>query len=160
MPKTHAEPTPASTTPVTAATPSDALSPALRELLAIFEQELAEVRFPNVDGKILADLAARVDAETQRVEELRAQLDTAHAGLVDVKARLQKAAEQGLGYARVYAAGDADLLARLAEVNLGGEPRRRKLEVAAPEAADGTIKLPPRRGRPRKQVSDEAIAAD
>jgi hypothetical protein len=169
MPKTTTEPTtttmtstPAPTTAPPPATP-DALTPAMRELIALFDKELAEVRFPGVDSKLLAELGAQVDAETQRVEDLRAQLDTAHAGLVDFKNRLQRAAEQGLAYAKVYAAGDAELLAKLAEINLGGDtPRRRKLEVAAQaDPGDGTIKLPPRRGRkPKNPPADEATGTE
>ncbi len=155
MPKTHVEMSHTTSTTTAQPSQSDALPPALRELLGIFAQELAGVSFPNVDHKVLVELAEQVEVEAQRVEELRAQLDTAHAGLIDIKARLQRAAEQGLAYARVYAAGDADLAARLAEVNLGGEaPRRRKLEVAAAaDPGDGTtpIKLPAKRGRKPKQ---------
>lgn len=144
-------------------TSSDTLPPALRELISIFSKELAEVNFPGVDAKVLTDLANDVAAETQRVEELRAQLDTAHATLIEVKQRLQKSAEQGLAYAKVYAATDADLATRLAEVNLGGEtPRRRKLEVAAPAAgaAEGgegaEVKQPAKRGRKPKQPPQQA----
>lgn len=172
MPKTHAEttttptaaPTPVASptpTPTVVPLPSDALAPALRELMAIFANELAEVHFPNVDHKVLSELAGHVETETQRVEELRAQLDTAHATLIEVKTRLQRAAEQGLAYAKVFAASNPELMARLAEVNLGGEtPRRRKLEVAAAapaEAGDGTtpIKLPPKRGRKPKQAAEQ-----
>jgi len=164
MPKTHAETTPVTSTPTAPSTApstsvppqSDALSPALRELIGIFAQELAAVSFPGVDHKTFMDLAAQVETESQRVEELRAQLDTAHSALIEVKTRLQRSAEQGLAYAKVYAANDAELLARLNEVNIGGEtPRRRKLEVAAASATDpgdGTtpIKLPAKRGRKPK----------
>lgn len=163
MPKTHAETTPVPSTSTPVPAPSDALSPALRELIGIFAQELAAVSFPGVDHKTFMDLAAQVETESQRVEELRAQLDTAHAALIEVKSRLQRSAEQGLAYAKVYAANDAELLARLNEVNLGGEtPRRRKLEVAAAAPADPgdgstPIKLPAKRGRkPKVAVEEES----
>ena len=166
MPKTHAETTPVPSTPTPATSPSDALSPALRELIGIFAQELAAVSFPGVDHKTFMDLAAQVETESQRVEELRAQLDTAHSALIEVKSRLQRSAEQGLAYAKVYAANDAELLARLNEVNLGGEtPRRRKLEVAAATATDpgdGTtpIKLPAKRGRKPKVAVEEETESE
>ncbi len=176
MPKTHAETTPATSTPPTStptstptgtSTPpvpsqSDALSPALRELIGIFAKDLAAVSFPGVDHKTFMDLAEQVDTESQRVEELRAQLDTAHSALIEVKSRLQRSAEQGLAYAKVYAANDAELLARLNELNIGGEtPRRRKLEVAAAAATDpgdGTtpIKIPAKRGRKPKAAAAAA----
>ena len=63
---------------------------------------------------------------------------------------LLRAAEQGLAYARVYAADDPELEARLADINLGGkpEPRRRKLEVAAADSGNSEpLRLPPRRGQ-------------
>lgn len=156
MSNTHAE-----TNKTTSTTPSDALPPSLRELLSIFAKELSQVSFPGVDHKVLIDLSAQVEEEAQRVEELRGQLDTAHQTLIEVKGRLQRAAEQGLAYARVYAASDAELATRLAEVNLGGEaPRRRKLEVAAAatDPGDGTtpIKIPAKRGRKPKSQQPAA----
>jgi multidrug resistance efflux pump len=142
-------PTPAET--------SQVLSPAIRELLAVFERELAGVQFPNVDHRVLAELAAQVEGESERVETLRQQLDEAQATLADAQQKLVRTAELGLAYARVYAASDADLQARLADLQIGaGEaPRRRKLEVAAPAGAEGTLKLPPRRGRKPKQAAED-----
>ena len=138
---------------------SEALSPAIRELLAVFEGELAEVHFPGVDRKVLAELAGQVDGETRRVEELRQQLDEAQALLGDAQQKLLRAAELGLAYARIYAAEDAALLSRLSDLQVGpGEPpRRRKLEVAAP--AEGAVRLPAKRGRkPKPRPEDEADA--
>jgi len=138
---------------------SEALSPAIRELLAVFEGELAEVHFPGVDRKVLAELAGQVDGETRRVEELRQQLDEAQALLGDAQQKLLRAAELGLAYARIYAAEDAALLSRLSDLQVGAAepPRRRKLEVAAP--ADGAVRLPAKRGRkPKQRPEDEADA--
>lgn len=137
-------------TTIPAQSRSDSLSPALRELLDVFERELAEVQFPGVDHKVLKDLAAQVDGESQRVEELRQQLEEAQTNLGDAQTKLLRAAELGLAYARVYAAEDADLLQRLAGLHVGASepPKRRKLEVAAPE---GAVRLPAKRGRKPKQ---------
>ena len=130
---------------------SDSLAPALRELLDVFERELAEVQFPGVDRTVLHDLAAQVEGEGQRVETLRQQLDEAQQILGDAQTKLVRAAELGLAYARVYAAEDAALLDRLSGLHVGnGEsaPKRRKLEVAS--AGDGSVRLPAKRGRKPK----------
>lgn len=136
---------------------SDSLSPALRELLDVFERELAEVQFPGVDHKVLKDLAAQVDGESQRVEELRQQLEEAQNNLADAQTKLLRSAELGLAYARVYAADDAALLDRLSGLHVGaGEPKRRKLEVAAP--GEGAVRLPAKRGRKPKQPPSDVDA--
>lgn len=131
----------------------ESLSPAIRELLSIFEGELAKVQFPNVSAKVLLDLAAQVGDESQRVETLRQQLDAAQATLAEAQQKLVRTAELGLAYARVYAADDASLLQRLADLQVGPNegPRKRKLEVAAPEG--GAVRLPAKRGRKPKNAT-------
>ncbi len=135
-----------------AETSPESLSPAIRELLSIFEGELAKVQFPNVSAKILGDLAAQVSDESERVETLRQQLDAAQATLGEAQQKLVRTAELGLAYARVFAADDANLLQRLADLQVGPNegPRRRKLEVAAPE---GAVRLPAKRGRKPKNAT-------
>jgi len=136
---------------------SEALSPAIRELLSVFEGELADVHFPGVDRKVLVELAAQVEGEGRRVEELRQQIEEAQSLLTDAQQKLVRAAELGLAYARIYAAEDAALLSRLSDLQVGpGEPtRKRKLEVAP--AADGAVRLPAKRGRkPKQRPADEA----
>lgn len=137
----------------------ESLSPAIRELLSIFEGELAKVQFPNVSAKILTDLAAQVSSESERVEALRQQLDAAQSNLAEAQQKLVRTAELGLAYARVYAADDATLLDRLADLHVGPNeaPRKRKLEVAAPE---GAVRLPAKRGRKPKQPSSPSDAVD
>ena len=157
MSKTTVDPSTADPSPVDPA--SAALSPAIRELLSVFEGELADVQFPGVSAKALTDLAGQVAEETQRVEELRRQLDDAQATLGEAQQKLVRVAELGLAYARVYAAEDAALLSRLSELQVGpGEPpKRRKLEVAAP---DGSVRLPAKRGRKPKNATPAADADD
>lgn len=142
------------TTPVESR--SDSLAPALRELLDVFERELAEVQFPGVDRTVLKDLAAQVEGEGQRVDALRQQLDEAQSILSDAQTKLVRAAELGLAYARVYAADDAALLDRLSTLHVGNEPapKKRKLEVAS-AGEDGAVRLPAKRGR-KPKVRPEA----
>ena len=137
----------------------EALSPAIRELLSVFEGELAEVHFPGVDAKALTELAHQVAEESQRVEVLRQQIEEAQTLLTEAQQKLLRTAELGLAYARVYAAEDAALLSRLSDLHVGpGEPpRRRKLDAAA---ADGSVRLPAKRGRKPKQKPDADPADD
>ena len=140
---------------------TEALAPAIRELLSVFENELAGVQFPNVSAKVLIDLAAQVNSESQRVEALRQQLDEVQNTLTEAQQKLVRTAELGLAYARVFAADDAALFARLSDLQVGpGEPPRkqRKLEVAAP---DGAVRLPAKRGRkPKPRPEDEQTDTD
>lgn len=139
--------------------PDQMISPALLELLAVFEGPLAEVRFPGVDRTTLRNLVEQVRTHAGKLEALRSQLDGLQTGLADAQTKLVRAAEQGLGYARVFAAADPELSARLADITLttGEEPkRRRKLEVAAP--GGDALRLPPKRGRKPKSAADPEAA--
>lgn len=137
---------------------ADPVSPALLDLVAIFEGPLAEVQFPGVDQGILRGLVDQVRDHAHELDQLRAQLDALQNHLTEARLRLLRAAEQGLAYARVFAADDPELEARLADINLGGkpEPRRRKLEVAAADSGNSEpLRLPPRRGR-KPRAAEEA----
>jgi hypothetical protein len=137
---------------------ADPVSPAHLDLLAVFEGPLAGVQFPGVDQAILQDLVDQVRGRAHELDQLRAQLDALHGQLAEARARLDRAAEQGLAYARVFAADDPQLTSRLAGIHLGGkpEPRRRRLEVAAADSGNGEpLRLPPRRGRKPRAVVEE-----
>lgn len=139
----------------------DLISPALTDLLAIFEGPLAEVRFPGVDRTVLRTLIDQVRTQSQKLDALRSQIDAAQAALADAQTKLVRTAEQGLGYARVYAAADPELAERLADITLttGEEPkRRRKLEVAAAQPGGEALRLPPKRGRKPKTAADDTEA--
>ncbi|MDC0669086.1 hypothetical protein [Nannocystis radixulma] len=138
---------------------ADPVSPALLDLLAVFEGPLAEVQFPGVDQGVLRGLVDQVRGHAHELDQLRAQLDALHNQLTEARLRLLRTAEQGLAYARVFAADDPELDARLADIHLGGgktEPRRRKLEVASADSGNTEpLRLPPRRGR-KPRVAEEA----
>lgn len=137
----------------------DPVSPAVLDLLAVFEGPLADVQFPGVDRGTLRALVDEVRESAHALDLLRAQLDTLHGRLTDTRARMMRTAEQGLAYARVYAADDPDLEARLADITLAGpgksaEPRRRKLEVATEGGNPEPLRLPPRRGRKPRALGE------
>ena len=135
----------------------DLIAPALLELLAVFEGPLAEVRFPGIDRTVLRGQIDQVRTLSQQLEALRGQLDAAQTALADAQLRLVRTAEQGLGYARVFAGADPELADRLADITLttSEEPRRRrKLEVAAQPPAGDPLRMPPRRGRKPKSADD------
>lgn len=132
------------------------ISPALLDLLAVFEGPLAEVKFPGVDSATLRTLVDQVRSSSEKLEALRSQFEGLQSALTEAQTKLVRAAEQGLGYARVYAAGDPELSERLAGITLttGEEPRRRrKLEVAAAQEGEA-IRMPPKRGRKPKSATE------
>lgn len=138
----------------------DLIAPALLDVLAVFEGPLAEVRFPGIDHNVLRGQIDQVRALAQQVEALRVQLDAAQTGLADAQTNLVRTAEQGLGYARVFAASDPALAERLADIVLVSEEprRRRKLEVAAQPGE--TVRVPARRGRKPKSADDAKTTDD
>lgn len=146
---------------------ADPISPALLDLLAVFEGPLAEVQFPGVDRGSLRTLIDQVREGSLELDTLRAQLEALHNQLTETRVQLIRAAEQGLAYARIYAATDPELEARLAAITLAPngkpEPRRRKSDLSAAkqpaEAGDGEpLRLPPRRGRKPREAGEAPTA--
>ena len=115
---------------------SDELPPLVREVLEVFEDELAEVRFGDLDAERLHEVAARVRAAEAEVEEARVLLDAARRLYEEELAGLTALAQRALAYARIYAENDPDLAERLAP-------------LAEPEAA------PPRRRKPKRRAEAE-----
>lgn len=117
---------------------ADAVPADLRAILDLFTSELREIAFPGVDAAVLRQHADDVRARARDVERARQALDAARAELDDRTRALAGLAGRALAYARIYAADQPALAARLA--SLDSAPA-----AAAPPAPDR-----PRRGRPRK----------
>lgn len=122
---------------------------AVKELLALFDGPLSEVRFPEVDGAALKEQAASVEAAVRDVEAA-AQVWAEAKRTVDARLEvlLQKA-QRALAYARVYAEDKPELDATLAAlvVPKWGDPRGTK----AP-AGGGEVAAARKRGRPKKNA--------
>jgi hypothetical protein len=117
---------------------ADAVPADLRAILDLFTSELREIAFPGVDAAVLRQHADDVRARARDVERARQALDAARAELDDRTRALAGLAGRALAYARIYAADQPALAARLA--SLDSAPA-----AAAPPAPDR-----PKRGRPRK----------
>jgi len=122
---------------------TDSVPGAVRQLVALFEQDLAAVEFPGVG---LASLGAHIEALEESagvVHEAEAKLTAARDTLAERRRALSRHAEQAVAYLRVFAAERPELQER----------------VSALELVRATSSPPPerKRGRPRKTASPPAI---
>jgi hypothetical protein len=121
-----------------------------RQILALFRKELAEVQFPDLDLAVLEHAEEAVLAAQVEVERVEAQLEAARIARAEQLAELETKAERALAYARVFASGDADLTARLAEAELG----RKK------SAPDSEGAQPKRRARSKRGANGAELFGD
>jgi hypothetical protein len=128
---------------------SNPIPTAVKELLALFDGPLADVRFPDVDGATLREQVASVDAAVKDVEAAAAAWAEAKR---TVDARLEtllQKAQRTLAYARVYAEDKPELDAQLAALILPkwGDPRGIKTNGAETVAARKRGRPPGSRGK-------------
>ncbi|HMI91677.1 MAG TPA: hypothetical protein VK509_09965 [Polyangiales bacterium] len=123
--------------PKPAAPQRDPVPSLAHEVIALFEDALAGVRFPELDHERLEHMAAAARAAQVELERTEAELLQAQARVAEHAASLLTCAERGLAYARVFAQGDDALSARVAQ--LGSQP------------ASATKREEPGKRRTRKQ---------
>jgi hypothetical protein len=126
------------TDPPPAADDANAIRADLRAILDLFTSELREIAFPGVDAAVLRTHADEVKARARDVERARQALDAARAALDERTQSLAALASRALAYARIYAADQPALAARLAALD------------STPTAAPPPAPDKPKRGRPRK----------
>lgn len=135
---------------------SEAIAPPLRALMELFATELAEVRFPDVDVKVLGEAAARVRERAEAVARAAAALEAARQALHESQESLLHKGQRALAYARVYAEEDSALSARLEAIALPRPTRKPGREAAELPATTTEATPPKRRGRPPKARASEA----
>jgi hypothetical protein len=116
--------------------PSSALA---RSVIDLYTDELADVRFPDVDLARLQAAREELTSVQCELERCSAELERMRATLAAKAQALDATAERALAYARIYAEKDPRLSARIDAVR----------RARSPAAADG-VDAPKRRGRRKK----------
>ncbi len=137
-----------STVPSEIPQPADPVGAPLRELLALFDNELADVRFPDIDAEVLGAAAGDVEAAFAEVTRLEAALREAQAQLEGTQDVLLNKAGRAVAYSRVFAIGNDELMARIDAINLPRVDRSKgRLQlttaVEAPKKTRGRKSQPP-----------------
>jgi multidrug efflux pump subunit AcrA (membrane-fusion protein) len=136
-------------------TPLIDVTPTLaRQVIDLYSEELAEVRFPDLDLSALLYAQAELHAAQLEVERVEAELADQRAELEVRSQALVAKAERALAYARIFAQGDEQLAPRLAEIG------RRKGSLNQPTqtaSSSGLIPAPKRRGRKPKSEEPEEL---
>ena len=120
-----------------------AIAPGLQAVIELFDTELGQLKFPDVDQAVLREAAERVLAQTESVAAAEHALAVAREGLGDAQELLLSKCQRALAYARVYAEEDRELSRKLDAINL---PRSRA-KAAPPAASESAEPKPGRRGR-------------
>jgi hypothetical protein len=107
------------------------LSPSVVQVLELFADALEGVSFPDIDREVLQAACERLGGAQALVAERQAALDEARAEVETERAALQKLAGRALGYARIFASDDPELLERIDGIEPpGGRPKRRRKKKA------------------------------
>lgn len=135
------------------------IAPAVMELVDVFEERAAELKFPDLDAKTLGAAVKEVEAAVADVQRLEAELERARELLSGKQEALLGKSQRALAYARVYAEEDPELSERLAKVLL---PRPRKSSAprtdgASAPAAEGG-EAPVKKRRATRQSSEPLFA--
>ncbi|MDY7226340.1 hypothetical protein [Hyalangium rubrum] len=144
---------------------NDPISPALQDLLKLFGQELATVKFPDMDRGVLEEAAERVKEKAEAVARAQAALDAARQSLHESQEALLQKGQRALSYARIFAEDDAELSMKLEAISLPRPMRKApRAEGSSPvleaPSAQGEENSPRRRGRPPKARTSAPLFAE
>ena len=120
----------------------------VHELLKLFEQDLADVVFPQVDRQVLSKLSDQVGAAFEHLNECEAQVAAARAELDEQRAQLLKVAQTAQEYARIYATDDPELRARVEGIQLRPSAARKTRKTRKAKETQ-EVKEP---GRPNQEM--------
>jgi SpoVK/Ycf46/Vps4 family AAA+-type ATPase len=118
----------------------DPVAPFARAVLELFREDLRKVRFPDLDAESLASAAEELKAAQLEVECVEQALLGAREVVRERERLLNAQAARGLSYARIFASGNLQLGARIAQIDL-----------LAPESAGTPAAASKKRGRARKE---------
>jgi hypothetical protein len=143
---------------------NDPISPALQDLLKLFGQELAPVKFPDLDRAVLEEAAERVKEKAEAVARAQAALEAARQSLYESQEALLQKGQRALAYARIFAEDDAELSAKLDGISLPRPVRKAPRTEGAASLDAPSVQAeesaPRRRGRPPKARTSAPLFAE
>lgn len=131
---------------------SSAVSPiasSLQAVLDLYEGELGDLKFPDLDQAVLQEAALIVHEKAEAQARAEAALLSAREALQESQEALLHRCQRAMAYARVYAEDNAELLARLEGIELPRSGRARSsMAQSAPGGEQRTAARRTRRGTP------------
>ena len=115
------------------------ISEHILNLIILFQNSLATVSFPEINGEILEQLAEEVRCKTNELAELVENEKNIRSALEESQNTLMQKAIKALAYAKVYAEGNEELKKQLEKINLGKSTKNSKKSFQDKE--DNTILL-------------------
>ncbi len=121
--------------------PLSSIPAPVRAILDLFDDALADVRFPELDREVLAEHRRRLEAAQERVVQQQAELEAARTELEACRKELTNLARRAQRYALVYAEENESLRERLQAIAFETKPPRkarkprRRSEKASPQLA-------------------------
>jgi len=125
----------------------DPISDVDHQILALFREQLAELRFPDLDTTQLEVAADAVYAAQVEVEAIELALHEARLRVLASVQSLHLLAERGLAYASVYAMGKPEMEAQVQAI------RQASSHAPSPREPRAEVEAPRRRGRARKDAT-------
>lgn len=131
-------------------------SPVTR-ILRIFEERADQLRFPDIDAEKLKALGSAVQREQDAVCAMEEKLAEARETLLLAEKDLREKAERAHAYLQVFAEGNAELQAEIAEVKWSSAERSGRKRRPTPNKKAKTSPSPASR---KQQERDTEIAAE
>lgn len=122
--------------------PSSAVSPiagSVQAVLDLFEAELSDLKFPDLDLSVLQEAAAIVYERAESQARAEAALLAAREALQESQEALLHRCQRAMAYARVYAEDNSDLAARVEGIEL---PRAGRSRSSVTQNTTGTEQRP------------------
>jgi len=120
----------------------------IQTVLELFENELATLKFPDIDQAVLSEAAHAVYQHAESVARAEAALQAAREALQESQELLLQKCQRAVAYARVYAEENAVLCDKLDAIGLPRSLRNGKHSAQPGLSSD--VK-PPVRRTPRRQ---------
>lgn len=102
-------------------------------VVRIFEERSEQLRFPDVDAEKLQAIQAEVQKKQEAIWEIEEKLAEAREALVLTQKALHERAARAYAYLQVFATGDPELQAELAEINWESAERDGRKRRPAPK---------------------------